>query len=91
MDNDLGLFDDETDGEEFPNLPPELQGKDLTPEKLEKIDNDYETLRDHIIIVFERGQIDELAKFLGLPKIDMKKKNVYTFNEIKVERDYGLL
>lgn len=24
MDNDLGLFDDETDGEEFPNLPPDI-------------------------------------------------------------------
>lgn len=78
-------------GEEFPNLPVELQGKDLTPDETEKLKNDFPTLRDYITISFNREQIKELAELLGVPMLDPKKKNTYTFDELKGMKTYGLL
>ncbi len=77
--------------EEFPNLPAELQGKDLTPDETEKLKNDFPTLRDYITISFNREQTKELAELLGVPMLDPKKKNTYTFDELKGMKTYGLL
>ena len=93
MDEKIELFM-ENQGEsheEFPNLPVELQGKDLTPDETEKLKNDFPTLRDYITISFNREQTKELAELLGVPMLDVKKKNTYTFDELKGMKNYGLL
>jgi len=94
MDNFDDLFMGMEGGEkpeEFPNLPAELQGKDLTPDKTEKLKNDFPTLRDYITISFNREQTKELAELLGVPMLDPKKKNTYTFDELRGMKTYGLL
>ena len=94
MDNFDDLFMEMEGGEkpeEFPNLPAELQGKDLTPDETEKLKNDFPTLRDYITISFNREQTQELAELLGVPMLDPKKKNTYTFDELKGMKTYGLL
>ena len=77
--------------EEFPNLPVEIAGKDLTPDETEKLKNDFPTLRDYIAISFNREQTKELAELLGVSMLDPKKKNIYTFDELKGMKTYGLL
>ena len=77
--------------EEFPNLPAELQGKDLTPDETEKLKNDFPTLRDYITISFNREQEQELADLLGVSVLNTKIKNTYTLDELKGMRKYGLL
>lgn len=77
--------------EEFPNLPEELCGKDLTPDETEKLKNDFPTLCDYVTISFRRDQVKEVAEFLGLPILEPRKKNTYKFDELKENKEYGLL
>lgn len=61
------------------NLPDELQGVDLNPEELEKLQGDDETAKERIIIVYNKEVEEELAALLGLKEID---KVVYDFDEL---------
>lgn len=70
-----------SDSEEFdPNaLPPELQGQDITPDDLPKIEGDNQTARERIIIVYPSERTQDLQNLLGLTSID---KVVYSIDEL---------
>ena len=61
-------------------LPIELQGKDLTPDDLPKIEGDDKTAMERIIITFKSEERDYLAALLGLASID---KVLYSVDELK--------
>lgn len=60
-------------------LPPELQGVDINPDVLPKIDGSDETAMERVIIVYPKECLQELAQLLGMPSID---KVVYRLEEI---------
>lgn len=61
------------------NLPPELDGVDINPDELPKIEGDDETAMERIIIVYPKEREAELAKLVGLEKVD---KVVYNIDEL---------
>lgn len=61
------------------DLPPELQGQDLSPDNLPKIEGSDETALERIIIVYPKERKEELALLLGLETID---KIVYNMTEL---------
>lgn len=71
--------EDDGDGVEFSNLPPELQGLDITPGDLPKIQGDDETKMERIMITYPKERQPELLALLGMPSID---KVVYRIDEI---------
>lgn len=72
--------DSEDDGGQFAGaLPPELQGVDLEPADLPKIEGSDETAMERIIIVYSKEQRDTLMNLLGITSID---KVVYRLDEI---------
>ena len=85
------MEEQETEKEEFPNLPEELQGIDLNPDESEKLKNDFPTLKQYITISFTEDQTKKLAEILGVPLLDPKKKNTYSFEEIVGAKEDGLL
>jgi hypothetical protein len=91
--DDFDFYMDEQveEKEEFPNLPEELQGIDLNPDESEKLKNDFPTLKQYITISFTDDQTKALADLLGLPMLDPRKKNTYSFEEIKGAKENGLL
>lgn len=60
-------------------LPPELQGQDLTPADLPKLQGDDETVMERVIITYPRERVNELCGLLGLAAIE---KIVYRLDEI---------
>ena len=60
-------------------LPEELQGLDLTPEALQKIQGDGKTDKERVIIVYDKAQEELVARMLGVEKIE---KIVYNFDEL---------
>ena len=66
------------------SLPEELQGLDLTPNSLPKIQGTDETLMERIIITYPKEREQFLADFLGLEKIE---KVVYKIEEIFPENE----
>ena len=60
-------------------LPEELQGIDLAPNPIQKIEGTNKTLLDRVIIVFPAEKKQVIADLLGLEKID---KVVYSYEEI---------
>lgn len=60
-------------------LPPELQNISLDPAPMADIKGDDQTLKDRIIIVFDKDKKAEVANFLGLEEIS---KIIYTWEEI---------
>ncbi len=60
-------------------LPPELQGVDIVPNNLPKIEGSDETAMERVIIVFPKERKQELATLLGLPEVE---KVVYRLEEI---------
>lgn len=85
------MEEQETEKEEFPNLPEELKGIDLNPDDGEKLKNDFPTLKQYITISFTEDQTEKLAEILGVPLLDPKKKNTYSFEEIVGAKEDGLL
>ena len=85
---DLFGKDDEV---HFENLPVELQGKDLNPDDMEKLRNDFPCAQEQIILCFTEAEKQDLANFLGLPSIDTSKKRRYSFAELKEYKKNGLL
>lgn len=61
------------------NLPPELQGQDINPDELPKIEGDNETAMERVILVYPKDRAEEVAQLLGLTKIE---KVVYNIKEI---------
>lgn len=61
------------------NLPPELQGLDINPDNLPKIQGSDETAMDRIIIVYPKDKAEAIAQTLGLEAFD---KVVYPFAEL---------
>lgn len=61
------------------NLPPELQGLDINPDNLPKIQGSDETAMDRIIIVYPKDKAAAIAQTLGLEAFD---KVVYPFAEL---------
>lgn len=61
------------------NLPPELQGQDIDPDDLPKIEGDNQTAMERVIIVYPKERVAEIAQMMGLPSID---KVVYNINEL---------
>ncbi len=64
------------------NLPAELQGKDIDPDDLPKVQGDDEVAMERVIIVFPRERTAEMASLLGIPSID---KVVYNISELVPE------
>lgn len=60
-------------------LPEELQGKELLPDKLPDIQGDDKVEKQRVIIVYGEEQSDKLAALLGLAKVD---KVVYNLDEL---------
>ena len=61
------------------NLPPELQGQDINPDYLPKIEGSNEVAMERIIIVYPKERADEIANMCGLETID---KVVYSIDEL---------
>lgn len=68
-----------SDNPQFSGLPAELQGLDLKPTELPKLEGTNETALDRIIIVFPRERKEELLNLIGLASLD---KVVYKLEEI---------
>ena len=60
-------------------LPPELQGQDINPDDLPKIQGDNETAMERVIIVYPKDRMEELAQRLGLEEIN---KVAYSIDEV---------
>ncbi len=60
-------------------LPPELQGQDLTPDELPKLQGEDEVANERVIIVYPAERAQELAEILGLESIE---KVVYHIDEL---------
>lgn len=73
----------ESSGSDIPfdgsNLPPELQGQDINPDELPKIEGSNETAMDRVILVYPKDRAEDIARLLGLEKIE---KVVYNIKEI---------
>lgn len=67
-----GVFDPST-------LPEELQGHDLTPDDLPKIEGDDERPCERIIITYRKEQAEQVAAFCGLEKLSQV---VYEFDAL---------
>ena len=61
------------------NLPPELQGQDLMPESLEKIEGEDRTAMQRVIICYYEQDAHKVADLLGIDKID---KVMYRLEEL---------
>ena len=61
------------------NLPPELQGTDINPDDLPKIEGSNEVAMERVILVYPKEREEEIARLLGLPKIE---KVVYSIDEL---------
>lgn len=62
------------------DLPEELDGLDLTPDELTKIEGDDETALERVIIVYPKEREHEIAGLLGIEKVE---KVVYKIEEIE--------
>ena len=56
-----------------------MQGLDLTPDDLQKIQGSDEVLKKRVIIVYDEAQEQAVAKLLGRDAID---KVIYNFDEL---------
>lgn len=64
------------------NLPPELYGKDLLPDGLEKLQGDDKTAMQRVIICYKEDEAGSVANMLGLTIEDLLKKVVYRYDEL---------
>ena len=78
---DLAGHENEENGVQFDgtNLPPELQGQDINPDDLPKIEGNNETAMERVIIVYPKDRSAEVAQLGGLAQIE---KVVYNINEL---------
>lgn len=71
--------EDDGEGISSDSLPPELQGLDLNPADLPKLQGEDNTAMERIIITYPKDRLPELLALLGMPSID---KVVYRIDEI---------
>ena len=64
------------------NLPPELQGQDLMPDGLEKLEGDDKTAMQRVIICYKTDEAQKVADLLGITTDDLLKKVVYRLEEL---------
>ncbi len=78
---DLAGHENEDGGVQFDgtNLPSELQGQDINPDDLPKIEGNNETNMERVIIVYPKDRAAEVAQLVGLAQIE---KVVYNINEL---------
>lgn len=62
------------------NLPQELEGRDLTPDTLEKINGEDQTAMQRVIITYYQKDEQFVANLLGVEAIE---KVVYNVDELK--------
>lgn len=62
------------------NLPPELQGQDLLPDELQKINGEDRTAMQRVIITYYEKDVEKIAELLGVEKVE---KVVYNIDEIR--------
>lgn len=91
-DDDQPLFPEQEqesaeDNEFADALPPELQGVNLTPDKLEKIKGDDERPNDYIIITYLPEDKEKLVELLGIKPENYTDKICYTLDEINFMRE----
>lgn len=65
------------------NLPKELQGVDINPDDLPKIEGDNQVAMERIIIVYPKDRAEELASIIGLEKIEKVVYNIDEINAVK--------
>lgn len=63
-------------------MPPELQGQDLLPDDLEKIQGDDKTAMQRVILCYREEEAEKVAELLGLTTDDLTKKVVYRYEEL---------
>lgn len=71
--------EEQTLSELIENLPEELKETKLVPEEFQEIVSSYKPLRERVIITFPDDKKEEMAKILGVNKLD---KIVYTLEEL---------
>ena len=62
-------------------LPEELEGLDISPDDLPKLEGDNETAMERVIIVYPKERAGELAQLFGLEEID---KILYNIDEFPI-------
>lgn len=62
-------------------LPEELEGLDISPDELPKLEGDNETAMERVIIVYPKERAGELAQLFGLEEID---KILYNIDEFPI-------
>lgn len=79
--NASALAEAEQEGTQFDqtNLPEELQGQDINPADLPKIEGDGQVAMERIIIVYPKDRAAEIAQLIGLEGIE---KVVYNIDEL---------
>lgn len=68
-------------------LPPELQGRDLTPDPLDNIKGDDETTTEHIIITYLPDELPLLATYLGIDQVLLGRKIVWRLDDLIEARE----
>lgn len=64
-------------------LPPELQGRELTPDPLENLRGDDATPSDHIIITYSAEEREALAEYLGIEPEQLFSKICWRLDELQ--------
>lgn len=78
---------DDQEGDPFAGeLPPEIEGQDLTPDDLPTIMGDGVLPRENVIIHYKPADEPLLAKLLGVDHID---RIVWNFDELKPRQEEG--
>lgn len=54
---------------DLPECPPELDGVDVSPTPLPKLEGDDETVKGRVIIVFDKDDASKVAELLGLDEL----------------------
>ena len=61
------------------NLPPEIDGADMTPDPLEDYEGDEQTPMENIVIKYRKEDEEAVKKLLGVQELD---KIIYRFEEL---------
>lgn len=77
--DDISKEEDDEDAFDPTGLPAELQGANIDPDDLPKIEGSNETAMERVIIVYPKARTEDVARLLGLDKID---KVVYSIKDI---------
>ena len=80
-----GGENEDSDGAELDEskLPDELQGVDMTPDKLENIKGDDATPSEHIVITYTPDEREELAEWLGVEPEELFSKICWRLDELQ--------